>query len=775
MEQAILGHLQQLDGKMNNFQKIKNFFLQNKFPILIFFGLSFAISLTFPTGFSIRYSYQLNDIANEPIIAPFDFGILKTDQKLDIDLDEARNSVQFSFSRDQDFVNKQITDIDTFFIYLNDIYGAHELFISSQDSLYKYRYEPEFESYQTSFIADSTTYVTLYSEFLNQYQFQIDKAQWDQLLGINESLAEPINLELFKNQIKQICLNRWAEGIIDEPLENILSDEISIIQGGELVIAPTKNYNDIETAWKKNREEVNQIYENELDIKSILSYELINEFTKPNILFDKELTESRQKERLDKVSRFQGTVLANELIVDTNNRITESVLLKLKSLQFESERRLGYERAADKFREYLGAFFVVAILLFLLFSFFYIYRNNYFKNFKLLLLIGLLMYLIVFFSWIIVSYQLPVYIIPIAMFSILLTVLLDTTVALISSTILILLISLLIGNDLDFAIIQFFISFIAILNVRKLRKRRQIIATMLTLVFCGLFVFFSVMLFKGIDFLDYNYSTVGYLALASFLCPILAFGLVPLFESFFGITTDLSLIELLDYDQPLLKKLMEDAPGTHTHSVKVGTLAESCANAVGARALLCRVGSYYHDIGKIKKPEYYAENQTGVNKHDSITPHMSAKILKQHVTDGLALADEYGLPKIVKDFIKTHHAKNKMEFFYKKAFEIDNKVDENEFRYPGPKPRTKETGIVMLAEAIEAQANSLKNPTLEKFEIMIDKAIRSRLEDGQLDECPLTMEDLQKIKGRRDGKHGLLPVLSGLYHSRPEYPSKDDE
>ena len=760
---------------MNNFQKIKSFFVENKFPILIFFGLSFAISLTFPTGFSIRYSYQLNDIANEPIIAPFDFGILKTEQKLNKDLDEARNSVAYSFSRNQDFVDNQISVIDTFFIYLNDIYTAHDLFISSQDSLYKYRYEPEFESFQSSFIADSTTYVTLYSEFLNQYQFQIEKTQWDQLLGINESLTEPLNLELFKNQIKQICLNRWAEGIIDEPLENILSAEISIVQGGELVIAPTKNYNDIESAWKKNREEVNQIYDNELDIKSILSYELINEFTKPNILFDKDLTESRQKERLDKVSRFQGTVLANELIVDTNNRITESVLLKLKSLQLESERRLGYEKAADKFREYLGAFFVVSILLFLLFSFFYIYRNEYFKDSKFLLLIGLLMYLIVLSSWIIVSYQLPVYIIPIAMFSILLTVLLDTTVSLISSTILILLVSLLIGNDLDFAIIQFFISFIAILSVRKLRKRRQIIATMLTLVMCSLFVFFSVMLFKGIDFLDYNYSTVGYLALSSFLCPILAFGLVPLFESFFGITTDLSLIELLDYDQPLLKKLMEDAPGTHTHSVKVGTLAESCANAIGARALLCRVGSYYHDIGKIKKPEYYAENQTGENKHDSITPHMSAKILKQHVTDGLTLADEYGLPTIVKDFIKTHHAKNRMEFFYKKALENDSKVDENEFRYPGPKPTSKETGIVMLAEAIEAQANSLKNPTLEKFETMIDKAIRSRLEDGQLDECPLTMEDLQKIKGRRDGKHGLLPVLSGLYHSRPEYPSKDDE
>ena len=207
-------------------------------------------------------------------------------------------------------------------------------------------------------------------------------------------------------------------------------------------------------------------------------------------------------------------------------------------------------------------------------------------------------------------------------------------------------------------------------------------------------------------------------------------------------------------------------------------MAESCANAVGARALLCRVGAYYHDIGKIKKPEYYAENQVGVNKHDSISPYMSAKILKQHVTDGIELADDYGIPSIVKEFIETHHATNRMEFFYQKALaESDNPetVDEKEFRYPGPKPRTKETAIVMIAEAIEAQANSIKNPTFEKFETMIDEAIKGRLQDGQLDECPLTMSDLQKIKGRRDGKEGLLPVLSGLYHSRPEYPPKKDD
>jgi len=775
----ILGHqLQFVGNNMFNFSQIKKIIQANQIPLLIFFGLSIALSLTFPTGFSIRYAYQIDDIATEPIIAPFDFGILKTEQKLEQDLDEAKKSVPYSFTRDQDFVNNQIYQIDTFFIYLNDINSAHDQYLASQDSLYNYRYEPEFESFQNSFIADSTTYVTLYDAFLNQYSFQIEKNQWDQLLGVTNELSEPINLENFKNSIKQICLNRWAEGLLDEPLESIESLNISIVQGGELVISPVKNFNDIESAWKKNKEEVNVIYEDELDIKSILSYELINEFTKPNILFDKELTVSRQKERLDKVSRFQGTVLANELIVDTNNRITENVLLKLKSLQFESGRRLGYEKATDKLREYLGAFFVVSILLFSLFAFLYIYRNHYFKNYKILILISLLMYGIILFAWIVQSYQLPVYIIPIAMVSMLLTVLLDASVAIMISTITILLISLLIGNDLDFAIIQFFISFMSIFSVRRLRKRRQIIITMLLLVFCSVFVFFSVMLFKGIDFLDYNYSTVGYLALASFLCPILSFGLVPLFEPTFGITTDLSLIELLDYDQPLLKKLMEDAPGTHTHSVKVGTLAESCANAVGARALLCRVGAYYHDIGKVKNPEYYAENQMGVNKHDSISPHMSAKILKQHVTDGLDLADEYGLPSIVKDFIATHHATNRMEYFYQKALsqsDDSDTVDEKEFRYPGPKPTTKETAIVMIAEAIEAQANSIKNPTFEKFEAMIDEAIKGRLQDGQLDECPLTMSDLQKIKGRRDGKEGLLPVLSGLYHSRPEYPSKEDD
>ena len=765
---------------MDIISQLKKFFAKNQFPLLIFFGLSILISIIFPTGFSIRYSYQLDDIAREPIIAPFDFGILKTEQKLNSDLDEAKKSVSYSFTRNQDMVDNQLVALDTFFIYINDVRAAYSQYISSQDSLYKYRYEPEFESFQNNFIADSTTYTALYSEFLNRYSYQVDKNEWEKLIGIQEdAVIELTNLDQLKTNIKQICLNRWAEGILDVPLSDVLSEDISIIQGGELIISSVGNYNDVESAWRKNKEEINSFYSDETSIESILGYELVNEFIKPNIIFDKDLTEKNQKEQLDRVSRFQGTVLANELIVDANNRITESVLLKLKSLQFEYGRRLGYEKATDKLREYLGAYFIVSILLFLLFSFIYIYRKHYFQDYKMLFLISIVVYGLMLIAWMVMNYQASAYFIPIAIASMLLTVLLDASVSMLISIVLILLISLLIGNNLDFAIMQFFVVFVSIYSVRRLRKRRQIITTMFALLSSTLFVFFSVMLFKGIDFLDYNYSEVGFFALTSFLSPILSFGLVPLFESSFGITTDYSLIELLDYDQPLQKRLIEEAPGTHTHSIKVGTLAESSANAVGARALLCRVGSYYHDIGKLRKPEYYAENQQGENKHDSITPNMSAKILKQHVADGLALADEYGLPSIVKDFIATHHGTKRMEYFYQKALNESsdqNNVDESRFRYHGPKPTTKETAIVMIAEAIEAQANSIKNPSIEKFDAMIEKSIKDLLQDGQLDYCPLTLDDLRKIKGTVDGKDGLIPVLSGLYHSRPEYPSekKDD-
>ena len=188
---------------MTQFDQLKKFFQENQFPVLIFFVLSVLISVIFPTGFSIRYSYQLDDIAREPIIAPFDFGILKTEQKLNNDLEEAKKSVSYSFKRDQETVDNQLATLDTFFIYLNDVQTSYYQYVTSQDSLYKYRYEPEFETFQDNFIADSTTYSALYNEFLNRYSYQVDQGQWNQLLGISEELIdEPTNLDSFKTNIK---------------------------------------------------------------------------------------------------------------------------------------------------------------------------------------------------------------------------------------------------------------------------------------------------------------------------------------------------------------------------------------------------------------------------------------------------------------------------------------------------------------------------------------------------------------------------------------------
>jgi len=207
----------------------------------------------------------------------------------------------------------------------------------------------------------------------------------------------------------------------------------------------------------------------------------------------------------------------------------------------------------------------------------------------------------------------------------------------------------------------------------------------------------------------------------------------------------------------------------------VGNLAEACADAINARALLCRVGAYYHDIGKMVRPEYFIENQfSGENKHDGLTEAMSAKIIRNHVSEGLKLAEEYSLPKIVSDFIPMHHGTTRVEYFYRKALENSKgkTVDDQAFRYSGPKPNSKETGILMLCEAIEAAVRSIKEPDVFKIEEMLEKIFKKRLDEGQLDECPLTIDDLRKIKGEIDGQTGMLPVLRGIYHIRIEYPEE---
>lgn len=257
-------------------------------------------------------------------------------------------------------------------------------------------------------------------------------------------------------------------------------------------------------------------------------------------------------------------------------------------------------------------------------------------------------------------------------------------------------------------------------------------------------------------------------AINAIMSPVIAYGLLIFYEKAFRITTDLTLVELSDFNHPLLKELSSKAPGTFHHSIIMGNLSEKAADAIGANGVLARVGCYYHDIGKIARPEYYVENQMDNNLHDRLNPKMSAKIIISHVKDGVKLAEKYRLPQEIINFIPMHHGTILVSYFHnkdKEALEAEGQSDEI-YRYPGPKPSTKEAGIVMLADAVEASTRAMDDPTPGKLEKQIDRIINERLNDGQLDECDLTLKDLTRIK------QSFLAILVGIHHHRIKYPEE---
>jgi putative nucleotidyltransferase with HDIG domain len=241
--------------------------------------------------------------------------------------------------------------------------------------------------------------------------------------------------------------------------------------------------------------------------------------------------------------------------------------------------------------------------------------------------------------------------------------------------------------------------------------------------------------------------------------------LLPVLESAFAVTTDITLLELADLNRPILRRLMLEAPGTYHHSLVVGSLCEAGAAAIGGNPLLARVSAYYHDIGKVEKAEYYVENQAGARSpHEKIKPTMSCLIIESHIREGVEIARKEKLPRAIVSAILEHHGTTLMSFFYNKAKQKDPDVDEREFRYPGPKPRAKETAVLMLADAVEAAARSLTEPTPSRIRGVVTRILDARVKDGQLDESPVTFEDLAEIRER------FIPILTALFHARVHYP-----
>ncbi|HDZ88631.1 MAG TPA: HDIG domain-containing protein, partial [Nitrospirae bacterium] len=406
---------------------------------------------------------------------------------------------------------------------------------------------------------------------------------------------------------------------------------------------------------------------------------------------------------------------------------------------------------------------------------------KYMREQKLLLLLGILMVGTLASGWLFdyltaslsigLSYlpaETAKYILPIPAGALLVTLLFDFHTALLFSFITALLTGVWL-SDATITLYFFIGSLIASFSVIRCKKRSDLLRAGIFVSGINIFSVLILLLFSGNIHADTavspivaaSFSGLGVAAIVSITLPVL--------EYIFKITTDISLLELLDLNQPLMKNLMITAPGTYHHSIIVGNLVEASAEAVGVNPLLARVSAYYHDIGKIKMPEYFVENQAGsVSKHDKLSPHMSSMILISHVKEGTELGKQYNLPQIINDIIEQHHGTNLITYFYQKAKnDMGENPSEEEYRYPGPKPQSRVAALVMLADAVEAASRVLKDPTPSRIEALVDKIINHVFIDGQLDDCELTLKDLSLIK-----KH-FIYILTGIFHRRIDYPGFD--
>lgn len=371
-------------------------------------------------------------------------------------------------------------------------------------------------------------------------------------------------------------------------------------------------------------------------------------------------------------------------------------------------------------------------------------------------------------AWALSALKLNPYASPLVACGMLLTVFVNSRVALMVALPLGLFAAQFPGHDINSTLAAVLSTVVAVYTVSRVQQRYDVFRAGLIAAIVAAWMVTALFSLDGVSWMMWGWNAVA-AAGSGLASAILVVGFLPLVEDLFGITTTFKLLELANPSQPLLRELQMKAPGTYHHSILVGNLAEAAAEAIGADALLVRVGSYYHDIGKTKRPYFFVENQLGMaNQHDRISPRLSALVITAHVKEGLEMAREYKLPAIIQDFIATHHGTSLVSFFYHQAVQAEGhrQVQEDHFRYPGPRPRTRETGIVMLADGVEASCRSLKNPTAEQIEAMVRKIVDTRLSDGELSEAPLTLKEIEKIAG------AFMRVLSGLFHQRIEYPDQ---
>lgn len=498
--------------------------------------------------------------------------------------------------------------------------------------------------------------------------------------------------------------------------------------------------------------------------RAILSRCNLNNYIEANIVYDKEKSDAEKNDLLSSIPLASGMVMSGQKIIDRGEIVNDYTCRVLNSFDKEMKRRSSTQD--EIMTTFIGQILFVLILVMMFTSYLTLFRKDYFEKPRSITML----YTMITLFPILVSMMMKhnffsVYIIPFAMAAIFVRVFTDSRTAFITHVTMILICAAAVKYQYEFIIVQLASGLVAIYSLRELSKRSQIFITAILVTISSCIVYLALQLMQDNQVFNIDPSMYTYFIINGIFL-LLSYPMMYLIEKMFGFISNVTLFELSNTNKGLLRNLSEIAPGTFQHSITVGNLAAEIANRIHANSLLVRTGALYHDIGKMTNPVFFTENQAGVNPHDQLSDLESAQIIISHVTEGLKLAEKFNLPGIIKDFISTHHGNGLTKFFYINYCNEhpDEKVDKEQFQYPGPNPFTREQAILMMADTVEAASRSLKEYTEESISALTNKLIDSQVAGGFFRECPITFRDIALAKSV------LIERLKSIYHTRISYP-----
>ena len=498
--------------------------------------------------------------------------------------------------------------------------------------------------------------------------------------------------------------------------------------------------------------------------KRILQACNLDNYLTSNINYDLEKSEASLQELLSTVSPAKGVVQNGQKIVDRGEIIDQQTYDILNSLRHAWEKRSN--TVQEIHLTFIGQTLLVSVLILCFMIFLELFRKEYYQRKRsVLLLFALIVFFPVILSIMVEENLSNVYVVPLAMIPIIIGIFLDSRTAFMAHTTIILICSIFLRYPHQFIILQMAAGMTAIYSLRELSQRSQLLRTALIVVISYAILYFAFELIQEDDLTKLNTRMYIYFVINGILL-LFVYPLLFILEKTFGFTSNVTLVELSNINNKLLRQMSEVVPGTFQHSLQMANLAAEAANKIGANSQLVRTGALYHDIGKMVNPAFFTENQTNVNPHKNLSYEQSAQVIINHITDGIKLAEKHQLPKVIKDFIRTHHGKGVAKYFYisYKNEHPDEEIDIEKFSYPGPNPFTKEQAILMMADAVEAASRSLSEYTEESISTLIEKIIDGQVSEGYFKECPITFKDIATVKALFKEK------LKTVYHTRITYP-----